>query len=62
MVIEVVGTPKNLLGPHFCASPLAGRWTGPGAWDNYPKSPAPGADYEILPYGLLDSVRFVSYA
>src|SRR5205823_5010070 len=53
LTIEVVGTPKNLLGPHFLDYPRRGRWTGPWAWDLCPEHPADGVAYEILPYGLL---------
>jgi hypothetical protein len=51
--IEVTGTLKNLLGPHFCSLPLTGRWTTPAAWDEAPSHHARGDEYEILPYGLF---------
>ncbi|MGI8906158.1 MAG: glycosyl hydrolase [Candidatus Sumerlaeaceae bacterium] len=55
ITVEVVGTPKNLLGPHFATTPPAGRWTGPNAWDNAPSTPPPGSEYEIFPYGLMQA-------
>lgn len=54
---EVVGTLKNLLGPHFCRQPLRNRWSGPNAWQDPVPHPMDGKDYEILPYGLLGPVR-----
>lgn len=53
IAVEVVGTLKNLLGPHFCKEPLPRRWTTPAAWDTAPTPQPPGHAYEILPYGLL---------
>lgn len=55
--LEVVGTLKNLLGPHFCRQPRRNRWNGPNAWQDPIAQPASGADYEILPYGLLAPVN-----
>jgi hypothetical protein len=54
---EVVGTLKNLLGPHFCRQPRRNRWNGPNAWQDPVAHPMDGKDYEILPYGLLGPVR-----
>ncbi len=60
--VDVVGTPKNLLGPHFDpkrrdGSWIGRRWIGPPSWDHAPSHPAPGASYELDPYGLLAPVK-----
>ncbi|HEX4086640.1 MAG TPA: hypothetical protein VHY22_17135, partial [Chthoniobacteraceae bacterium] len=55
--ICVIGTPVNLFGPHFWK---VMEWPGPSAWDrDVPPQPAPGADYDIAPYGLLGPVRLM---
>jgi hypothetical protein len=54
---EVIGTLKNLLGPHFCRQPRRNRWNGPNAWQDPVPHPMDGKDYEILPYGLMGPVR-----
>lgn len=61
LALEVVGTPRNLLGPHFCPPRTVkvgeidfnAEWTGPDAWEQYPSRPAAGVDYRLKPYGLL---------
>lgn len=53
LTLELVTTPRNLLGPHFSKV----KWQGPNAWDEYPPQPAPGADYQLFPYGLLTPVH-----
>lgn len=54
LALEVVATPRNLLGPHFSGK---GIWEGPGAWDIHPPRPAAGKDYRTKPYGLLAPVK-----
>lgn len=56
LAIEVVGSLRNLLGPHFM-EPSEFVWLGPQAWDIHPEQPAPGTDYRTVPYGLTGSVE-----
>jgi hypothetical protein len=49
--IKVIGSLKNLLGPHH-NSPKPG-FVSPGSWRNVKSYPA-GKDYQILDYGLMD--------
>jgi hypothetical protein len=51
--VQVIGTPKNLLGPHHGNPPLGSAWpnmfrVGP---DN---GPPPGAQYHTIGYGLFE--------
>ncbi|MGN6298137.1 MAG: glycosyl hydrolase [Ginsengibacter sp.] len=48
--VEVIGSLKNLLGPHH-NSPQPGM-VGPGHWSNI-KSYPPGKDYDTYDYGLM---------
>lgn len=54
--VRVVGSLKNLLGPHY--KPLKGM-TGPGDWNNV-KSQIPGSDYSLLDYGLFEDFNVYS--
>jgi hypothetical protein len=57
IAIEVVGSPKNLLGPHHGKPGLGAAW--PGGFRKAPESgPPPGTDYHTLDYGLMDSAQF----
>lgn len=60
LMLEVIGTPRNLLGPHFAEG--SGWPPGPGAWDVVPDRPAAGADYQFVPQGLLGPVRIQALA
>jgi hypothetical protein len=51
LVIEVVGLPYNLLGPHFATKEQSPP--GPGAWNIAPDHQPPGKDYRTLPCGLM---------
>jgi hypothetical protein len=53
LTVDVVGTLKNLFGPHFSSERIEQRWSGPRAWLEHPPMPAPGHGYEIVSYGLL---------
>jgi hypothetical protein len=51
--VQVIGTPKNLLGPHHGNPPLGSAWpnmfrAGP------PNGPPPGAQYHTVGYGLFE--------
>jgi hypothetical protein len=52
VTVTVVGTPRNLLGPHFQGK----NWAGSGWPHMYRKGPEtgppPGEQYDVLPYGL----------
>jgi len=63
LVIEVCGTPRNLLGPHFLQTdvPHGKRVTGSFTWTwSCPDSPADGDAYELVPYGLTGPVRIIA--
>ncbi|GMV91195.1 MAG: hypothetical protein AMXMBFR82_09730 [Candidatus Hydrogenedentota bacterium] len=50
--VEVIGTPKNTLGPHHGAPPLG--IASPGMFRNGPiPGPPPGAEYSTIGYGLF---------
>lgn len=57
--VVVYGTLKNLLGPHHGGPPVGAAWPG-----NFQKAPpggrAPGAAYDVRPYGLLDDFEVVT--
>ncbi|MBN2205767.1 MAG: hypothetical protein JW742_00040, partial [Candidatus Aminicenantes bacterium] len=57
--VVVYGTLKNPLGPHHGNPPLGAAWPG-----NFRKAPpggrAPGAAYDVRPYGLLDDFEVVT--
>lgn len=56
--IEVIGSLKNLLGPHH-KKPVPGL-TDPGRWYNINSYP-PGKDYETFSYGLEEDFKVLSY-
>jgi hypothetical protein len=49
--VRVIGSLKNLMGPHF-NNPAPGL-VGPGHWRNVKNYPA-GKDYQLLDYGLME--------
>jgi hypothetical protein len=56
IVVRICGTMRNLLGPHHHPDRPRGMvWSS--YWRKSPKfGPPPAADYDILPYGLLDDM------
>jgi hypothetical protein len=56
--VEVIGSLKNLLGPHH-NSPQPGM-VGPGHWSNI-KSYPPGKDYDTYDYGLMTDFELIKY-
>lgn len=56
--IEVIGSLKNLLGPHY-NHPIPGM-VGPNHWANIQSYP-PGKDYDTYDYGLIGDVIMVEY-
>jgi len=55
--LELFGTLKNLLGPHFHPHPPGpGRHAVQWCWDRPPKTPQPGDKYEIFSYGLFSPI------
>jgi hypothetical protein len=56
--VEVIGSLKNLLGPHH-NSPQPGM-VGPGHWSNI-KSYPPGKDYDTYDYGLITDFELMKY-
>ncbi|WP_029906928.1 glycosyl hydrolase [Prevotella sp. 10(H)] len=54
--VRVIGSLKNLLGPHYSRDKGI---TGPWHWNNVQKQ-APGIDYNILDYGLMEDFTVVS--
>ncbi|MGN6267553.1 MAG: glycosyl hydrolase [Ginsengibacter sp.] len=56
--VEVIGSLKNLLGPHH-NSPQPGM-VGPGHWSNI-KSYPPGKDYDTYDYGLMTDFELFMY-
>lgn len=58
IAIEVIGSLKNLLGPHHGNPGLGSAW--PGAFQNGPETGPPnGALYDTLEYGLFEIPRFL---
>ena len=55
---RVIGSLKNLLGPHF-KNPAPGL-AGPGNWKNVEKN-IPGSGYQMMDYGLFDNFKLISY-
>jgi hypothetical protein len=52
IALTVAGTPRNLLGPfHNPSKPRMRAW--PAAWAEFPKNQPPGADYDLLDYGMM---------
>lgn len=50
--VTVIGTPKNLLGPHHGSPALGAAW--PGNFQHAPNpGPPPGASYSTVAYGLF---------
>lgn len=54
--VQVVGTLKNLLGPHHGSQPLGTAW--PAMFRNGPAQPPPGNAYGTVAYGLMESIVF----
>jgi hypothetical protein len=57
--VEVVGSLKNLLGPHH-NRPRPGM-VGPGHWWNIKAYP-PGEAYDVYDYGLMNDFQLLQYA
>jgi len=61
--IEICGTPKNILGPHFLETdiPVGQRVTGSFSWTwSCLGGPVDGDAYELVPYGLTGSVHIIA--
>ncbi len=56
--VQVTGSLKNLLGPHF-KDPAPGL-AGPGHWKNVEKD-IPGKKYQMMDYGLLEDFQLISF-
>lgn len=54
--VHVIGSLKNLLGPHY-KNPAPG-FTPPSHWKNV-KEAIPGADYQMMDYGLMEDFTLV---
>lgn len=54
--VRVIGSLKNLLGPHY-GNPAPGL-ASPWHWKNISK-PIPGADYQMMDYGLMEEFDLV---
>jgi hypothetical protein len=51
--VRVVATPRNLFGPfHDPAKPRMIGW--PVSWTKYPEHQPPGAEYDVVDYGLFE--------
>lgn len=50
VVVEIIGTPKNLLGPHHAGKMRGKAW--PGSFRQAPETLPAGGDYDVIPYGL----------
>jgi len=51
--VIVIGTLKNMLGPHHGGAPLGSAW--PGSFQQGPKTgPPPGEAYHTVDYGLFE--------
>ena len=55
--VNVIGSLKNLLGPHY-KNPRPGL-ASPGHWKNIAE-PIPGAEYQMLDYGLMEDFALIS--
>ena len=49
--VSIIGSLKNLLGPHY-RNPRPGL-ASPGHWKNI-KEPIPGSEYQMMDYGLIE--------
>ncbi|MGL6227349.1 MAG: glycosyl hydrolase [Thermoguttaceae bacterium] len=49
--VQVIGTPKNLLGPHHIGRARGSAW--PNAFWQSPKTRGPGSAYDTIGYGLF---------
>ncbi len=56
--VRVVGSLKNLLGPHF-KDPAPGL-AGPGHWKNV-ENDIPGTEYQMMDYGLFKEFDLVTF-
>lgn len=54
--VHVIGSLKNLLGPHY-KNPAPGL-ASPGHWKNI-NEPIAGADYQMMDYGLMDDFELM---
>ncbi len=52
IVVTVIGTLKNTLGPHHAGPGLGSAW--PGMWDQAPEHQPAGKDYATVGYGLFE--------
>ena len=54
--VTVIGTLKNLLGPHHGNPPLGAAW--PAGFQKAPASgPPPGTEYSTVAYGLFEPFK-----
>lgn len=54
--VRVIGSLRNLMGPHYSKDTGI---TGPWHWNNVLKQ-APGADYDLISYGLMEDFNVFS--
>jgi len=50
--VVVVGTPKNLLGPHHAGTMRGTAW--PSAFWQAPTNPPSGNSYDVIGYGMFE--------
>lgn len=55
LTIKVIGTPRNLLGPHFRGD--SGECASPMGFEHYPDHAPAGSVYELEDYGLMGAVE-----
>ena len=56
VALRIVATPRNLFGPfHNPTKPRMIAW--PAAWGDFPEHQPPGAEYDMLDYGLMEPFR-----
>jgi len=53
ITVTVIGTPKNLLGPHHAGAMRGAAWPG-NFWGSPKAGPPPGTDYDVIGYGLFE--------
>ena len=56
LALRIIATPRNLFGPfHNRTKPRMIAW--PAAWGDFPEHEPPGAEYDMLDYGLMEPFR-----
>jgi hypothetical protein len=55
VVVEIYGTPKNLLGPHHSGHSRGSAW--PRMFQHGPSAQPPGASYDTIGYGLFEEFK-----